>query len=218
VEILDPIKDRAEQFAASGSRPAPSAPVLPLGAGEGADVGARHPVLELEVVGADFALAPLSPDQGIEMPEDGGAGAHPHEHLHKMGEDRHEEDGVGGEIMKLEAELLQEQEEEGGDRRNQPAHGVRVEENELPCGKVAEGDFAGPDLLRVFRRGPSHKAAHQVLLGLGLEAARKRKRRHGDGAEIAKDGSQGSREEKDAERKEADCKECAEMKGRYSIC
>jgi hypothetical protein len=77
-------------------------------------------------------------------------------------------------MLKLEAELLQEQEEEGGDRRNQPAHGVRVEENELPHGKVAEGDFASPDLLRVFRCGPSHKAAHQVQLGLALEAARKR--------------------------------------------
>jgi hypothetical protein len=58
-------------------------------------------------------------------------------------EDRHEKDGVGGEVMKLEAELLREQEEGGGDRRHLPAHGVRVEEDELPRGKVAEGDFAG---------------------------------------------------------------------------
>jgi hypothetical protein len=55
-------------------------------------------------------------------------------------------------------------------------------------------------------------------LGLGLEAAWKRKRRHGVGAEIAKDGSQGSRKKKEAERKETDCKECAETKGRYSVC
>jgi hypothetical protein len=41
-----------------------------------------------------------------------------------VGEDHHEEDGVGGEVLKLEAELLQEQEEEGGDRRHQPAHGI----------------------------------------------------------------------------------------------
>jgi hypothetical protein len=123
-----------------------------------------------------------------------------------MGEDRREEDGVGREMMKLKAELLQEQ-KEGGEQRNQPAHGVRVEKDELPRGKVAEGDFAGPDLLGVFRRGPSHEAAHQVQLGLGLEAARERKRRHGDGVEIAKDGLQGSRKKKDAERKEADRKE-----------
>jgi hypothetical protein len=153
--------------------------VLPLGAGEGADVGVCHSVPELEVVSADLALAPPSPDQGIEMPEDGGAGANPHKHLHEVGEDRHEEDGVGVEMMELEAELLQEQEEEGGDKRNQPAHGVRVEEDEFPRGKVTEGDFADPDLPGMFRRGPSHKAAHQVQLGLALEAARKRKRRHG---------------------------------------
>jgi hypothetical protein len=122
------------------------APVLPLGAGEGSDVGVRHPVPELEVVSDDLALAPPGPHQGIEMPEDGGAGANPHEHLHKVGEDCHKEDGVGGEMLKLEVELLQEQEEEGGDRRNQPAHNVRVEENELPRGKVAEGNLAGPNL------------------------------------------------------------------------
>jgi hypothetical protein len=83
--------------------------------------------------------------------------------------------------MKLEAELLQEQEEEGGDRRHQPAHGVQVEEYELPRGKVAEGDFAGPNLPGVLRRGPSQKVAHQVQLDLSLEAAQKRERRHGDG-------------------------------------
>jgi hypothetical protein len=83
--------------------------------------------------------------------------------------------------MKLEAELLQEQEEEGGYWRHQPAHGVRVEEDELPRSKVAEGDFTGPYLPGVLRHGPSHKAAHQVQLGLALEAVRKRERRHGDG-------------------------------------
>jgi hypothetical protein len=131
-------------------------PILPLGAGESADIGVRHFVPELEVVGANLALAPPCPDQGIEMPEDGGAGTDPHEHLHEVGEDRHKEDGVGGEVIKLEAELFQEQEEEGGDRRHQPAHGVRVEEDELSRGKVAEGDFAGPNLPGMFRRGPSH--------------------------------------------------------------
>jgi hypothetical protein len=58
-------------------------------------------------------------------------------------------------MMKLEAELFQEQEEEGGDRRNQPAHDVRVEENELPRGKVVEGDLAGPNLPGLRWRGPS---------------------------------------------------------------
>jgi hypothetical protein len=37
-------------------------------------------------------------------------------------------------------------------------------------------------------------------------------------AAMAGDGSQRGRKEKDAERKEADCKECAETKGRYGVC
>jgi hypothetical protein len=156
------------------------APVLPLGAGESGDVGARHPVPELEVISANLAALLPGPNQGVEMFEDGGAGAHPHEHLHEVGEDRREENGVGGEMMKLEAKLLQEQKEEGGDRRNQPAHNVRIEKDELPRGKVAEGNLAGPDLPGVRRRGPPQKAPHRVQLFLALEAARERKRSHGD--------------------------------------
>jgi hypothetical protein len=72
-----------------------------------------------------------------------------------MGEDRHEEHGVGGEVLKLKAELLQEQEEEGGDRRHQPTHGIRGEEVELPRGQIVEGDFASPDPPDELRRGPS---------------------------------------------------------------
>jgi hypothetical protein len=52
-------------------------------------------VPELEVVGADLTLALPCANQGIEMPEDGDAGADPHEHLHEVGEDGHEQDGVG---------------------------------------------------------------------------------------------------------------------------
>jgi hypothetical protein len=37
-------------------------------------------------------------------------------------------------------------------------------------------------------------------------------------AAMAGDGSQGSRKEKEAERKETDCKECAETKGLYGVC
>jgi hypothetical protein len=41
---------------------------------------------------------------------------HPHEHLVEVGKDGHLEDGVGREVLKLEAELLQQQQEEGRDR------------------------------------------------------------------------------------------------------
>jgi hypothetical protein len=45
------------------------APVLPLGAGEGTDVGSRHPVPELEVVETNLVLAPPCPNQGIDVAE-----------------------------------------------------------------------------------------------------------------------------------------------------
>ena len=43
------------------------------------------------------------------MAEEGSAGGHPHEHLAEVGEDGRLEDGVGREVLKLEAELLQQQ-------------------------------------------------------------------------------------------------------------
>jgi hypothetical protein len=44
--------------------------------------------------------------QHKEMAEEGGAGCHPHEHLAQVGKDGRLEDGVGREVLKLEAELL----------------------------------------------------------------------------------------------------------------
>jgi hypothetical protein len=115
----------------------------------------------------------------------------PHEHLHEVGEDGHEEDRVGGAVLELNIELLQEQKEEGGDRRRQPAGGVRVEEDELPRDQVVEGARGCPDLPRELRRGPSMEAAHRVELFLVLKVAGMAKRRHG--------GDCCSREGKDCE-------------------
>jgi hypothetical protein len=56
-----------------------------------------------------------------------------------MGKDRHEQDGVGGEVLKLKAKLLQEQEEEGGDRWHQPAHGVKVKRTNSPAARLLRG-------------------------------------------------------------------------------
>jgi hypothetical protein len=39
-------------------------------------------------------------------------------------------------VLELKTELLQEQEEEGGNRRGQPAGDVRVEEDELPLTRL----------------------------------------------------------------------------------
>jgi hypothetical protein len=46
------------------------------------------------------------------MAEEGGAGGHPHEHLVEVDKDGCLEDGVGREVLKLELELLQQQQEE----------------------------------------------------------------------------------------------------------
>jgi hypothetical protein len=135
----------------------------------------------LEVVSTDLALAPSYPDQGVEMPEDGDARTDPHEHLYEVGEDSHEEDGVGGEVLELKAELLQEQKEEGGNWWHQPAGVVRVEEDELPHDQVVEGAQTCLDFPGELRRGPPQEAAHRIKLILALKAAGLTKRRHGGG-------------------------------------
>jgi hypothetical protein len=52
---------------------------------------------------------------------------------------------VGREVLKLEAELLQQQQEEGRDRQRQPAGEVGDEEHKLPDGEITEGRGAGVD-------------------------------------------------------------------------
>jgi hypothetical protein len=70
---------------------------------------------------------------------------HPHEHLAQVGEDGRLEDGVGREVLKMEVELLQQQQEERRDRQRQPAGEVGDEEHELPRGEITEGRGAGAD-------------------------------------------------------------------------
>jgi hypothetical protein len=60
-------------------------------------------------------------DQHEEMAEEGSAGGHPYEHLAEVDEDGRLEDGVGCKVLKLEPELLQQQQEERRDRQSQPA-------------------------------------------------------------------------------------------------
>ena len=94
---------------------------------------------------------------------------HPHEHLAQVGEDGRLEDGVGREVLKLEAELLQQQQEERRDRQRQPAGEVGDEEHELPGGEIAEGSGAGADPSGERRRAPPEQVAHQVERPLRLE-------------------------------------------------
>jgi hypothetical protein len=107
--------------------------------------------------------------QHEEMAEEGGVGRHPHEHLTEVGKDGHLEDGVGREVLKLEAELLQQQQEERRDRQRLSAREVGDEKHELPGDEIAKGNGVGTDLSGEHRRAPSEQVAHQVECPLGLE-------------------------------------------------
>jgi hypothetical protein len=115
------------------------------------------------------------------MAEEGGAGGHPHKHLAEVDEDGHLEDGLGREVLKLEAELLQHQQEERRDRQRQPTRDVGDKQHELPGGEIAEGRGAGADPSGVQWCAPSEQVAHQVERTLGLETLGMAKRSHGIG-------------------------------------
>jgi hypothetical protein len=117
------------------------------------------------------------------MAEEGDAGGHPHEHLTEVDKDGHLEDGVGREVLKMEPELLQQQQEERRDRQRRPAGD---EQHELPGGEIAEGSGAGADPSGVHRRAPSKQVAHQVERPLKLETLGMAKRSHsvGGGASV----------------------------------
>jgi hypothetical protein len=87
---------------------------------------------------------------------------------------------VGREVLKLKAELLQQQQEERRDRQRQPAGEVGDEEHELLGGEIAEGSGAGADPSGERRRAPSEQVAHQIECPLGLEMLGMNQRSHGD--------------------------------------
>jgi hypothetical protein len=67
---------------------------------------------------------------------------------------------VGREVLKLEPELLQQQQEERRDRQRQIAGEVGDEQHELPSGDIAEGSGASMDPFGERRRAPSEQVAH----------------------------------------------------------
>jgi hypothetical protein len=93
-----------------------------------------------------------------------------HEHLVEVGEDGRLKDGVGRKVLMLEAELLQQQQEERPDQQHQPTEEVGDEEHELPGDEIAEERSVGADPSDERRRPPSEQVAHQVECHLGLEA------------------------------------------------
>jgi hypothetical protein len=94
----------------------------------------------------------------------------PHEHLAEVGEDGRLKDGVERKVLMLEAELLQQQQDERPDRQHQPTGEAGDEEHELPGGETAEERGADADPSGEHRRAPSEQVAHQVECHLGLEA------------------------------------------------
>jgi hypothetical protein len=65
-------------------------------------------------------------------------------------------------VLKLEAELLQQQQEERRYRQRQPVGELGDEEHELPGGEIAEGSGTGVDPSDEHQRAPSEQVAHQV--------------------------------------------------------
>jgi hypothetical protein len=92
----------------------------------------------------------------------------PHGHLPEVGDDGRLKDEAGREVLRLEAELLQ-QHEERRDRQRQPAGEVGNEEHELSGGEIAVRRGADTDPSGERRHTPSKQVAHQVEYHLGLE-------------------------------------------------
>jgi hypothetical protein len=73
-------------------------------------------------------------------------------------------------VLRLEAELLQQQHEKRRNRQRQPAGEVGDEEHELSGGEITVRRGAGTDPSGKCRHTPSEQVAHQVECHLGLEA------------------------------------------------
>jgi hypothetical protein len=86
--------------------------VFPPHATEGGDVGYGQIRPRLKVVGTKMVPSLPRLDQHEEVAEEGSIGGHPYEHLVEVDEDGRLEDGVGRKVLKLEPELLQQQQEE----------------------------------------------------------------------------------------------------------
>jgi hypothetical protein len=99
--------------------------------------GNRHDVpgvalyLVLEVVAVDERRVLAHNLHYEEAPKQSHRWPHPHEHLVEVDEDGHQCDGVGRKVLQLEPVILQQREEEGGQRRHQPSQGIRCKENEV---------------------------------------------------------------------------------------
>jgi hypothetical protein len=85
----------------------------------------------LEVVAAEMRCLPVHWAQHVKPPEQAHQWLHPHKHLAEVGEDHHQRDGVWRQVLKLKTIVLQQHNEEGGERRHEPDQGVRREVDEV---------------------------------------------------------------------------------------
>ena len=74
-------------------------------------------------------------------------------------------------MLKLEAEIFQQQQEEGGDRQPQAGEDVRDEQHKLPDAQVAEGNGACSNPPSSLLCTPPKQAAHCPQLFFSLETA-----------------------------------------------
>jgi hypothetical protein len=107
-------------------------PMLPPARRNGRDVTGIALCLALEVVVTDEWWTLARNLQYEEVPEQPHRWPHPHEHLAEVDEDGHQHNGVGREVLQLEPVILQQREEEGGQRWHQPNQGVCRKEDEVP--------------------------------------------------------------------------------------
>jgi hypothetical protein len=83
---------------------------------------------------------------------------HADEHLIEVDEDSHQREGVQRQVLKLEAVVLQQREEEGGRWERVPSKGIRCKEDELIGLQVGEqnGFASHPPIM--FRRLPTKQS------------------------------------------------------------
>ena len=95
---------------------------------------------------------------------------------------------MGGEVLKLKPEILQQQQEEGRNRQPQSGENVRDEQHELAGLQIAERKTARLNPPGKLGGRPPKHTAHRIQTLLGLVAARTAKGRHCCGGAGCKGG------------------------------
>ena len=95
-----------------------------------------------------------------------------------MDEDGRQEEGVGSEVLELEAEVFQQQQQERRDRQPHAGGNVRNKQHKFPGAQIAEGNRACSNSPGGLLWTPPKQAAHCVQLLLSLETTGVSEGRH----------------------------------------